>query len=291
MRHFIVLPLLALVAATTNPADLYQQAMKQLDQPREYDRTELDDLPATPLNEKTAAYLKEREGITKLLTDAAKMPGVQWPESGGDINNVLPSLNWARHGAKLLMLQARMDLKNKQPADAVEHGMAAIALARNIGQQKLMVSRLVEIGIESQAIDEMLAMLPALPPDVKKTLPAKLAALPKSITAAEMLDAEFKFGQASQNRQAALSGAGVPAAMFDAAKPFYDAVSRATTQPADQFDATVDMEATKLALNPFPKIMAPSLKRFMEQQRKIEVKRQKLQEACTSAAAGVSKSS
>jgi hypothetical protein len=195
---------------------------------------------------------------------------------------VLPSLNTARSSALLLLLQSRMDLHDNQPREAVEHALAAMALARNVGQQKVMVSNLVEIGIETKAIDTLLALLPKLPRDVVQTLPAKLAALPRPITAAQTIEAEFKFGRAAARQQ------NIPVEIFEAAKPFYDAVARATTQPAEQFDATVDAEALKLFANPFPRIIAPTLKPFMETQRKIDSKRRQLQDACTRAAAGVS---
>jgi hypothetical protein len=125
-------------------------------------------------------------------------------------------------------------------------------------------------------------MLPKLPKDVVQTLLAKLAALPRPVTAAETIDAEFEFGRAAAKQQ------NVPVEIFEAAKPFYDAVARATTQPAEQFDATVDAEAFKLLANPFPRIVAPSLKPFMQTERKIDARRQQLRDACTRAAGGVS---
>src|SRR5688572_30830073 len=98
MRTLALPALLLFVAATTNPADLYKSAFDKIDDRIEGDRSELNDVDQTPLNEKTAAYLREREPVIRLLVEAAKMPSAQWPTplGDGDMTKVLPQLNKAR---------------------------------------------------------------------------------------------------------------------------------------------------------------------------------------------------
>ena len=152
--------------------------------------------------------------------------------------------------------------------------LAAIALDRNVGRQNLMVARLVEIGIEMGAIDRLAAMMPSLPKEVIATLPAKLAALPTPGTGKEMMDAEFAYGKAAAAKQNVL-----PPEFVEAAKPFYQHVGDAMTQPSAQFEQTVDAEALKLMLNPVVKMVVPSIKHVQPALLAMDAKRAMLNTA------------
>ncbi len=157
----------------------------------------------------------------------------------------------ALRGAIGAELQARMNLHDQQPAQAVDDMLAAMALARNIGLQKLLVSSLVEIGIEMPAIDRFALMMAVLPKEVRATLPDKLAALPTPATGKELMDAEFEYAKIAS---AKLNH--VPPEIFEAAKPFYQHVGDAMTQPTRSVSSkpsTSEVEQV-LMLNPFVKI-------------------------------------
>jgi hypothetical protein len=190
-----------------------------------------------------------------MLRDAAKMPPAVWADSQGDVSIVLPPLNSARSSSSLMLLQSRYDLHQNQPEQAVDDALAALAVGRNIAQQRKFIAALVDIGIEFQAIDALGAELTVLPKDLVAALPAKLAALTKPLSWQELMDGEFEFGKAATAKQ------NLPPAMFEATAPFYKAVGAASSQRSQQFDQTVEVEATKLMFNPFVKTLAPTMKR------------------------------
>ncbi len=244
----------------------------QIDQSKEPWSDLVDDVDKTPLDAKTAEFLKAHEPTIKLLRQAATMPAARWNDPKGDIAPVLMSLNTARYTANMLQLQSRFD-QHDHPAQSVDDLLAAIALARNVGRENSMVSRLVEIGIEFGAIDRLAAMMPSLLKDVIASLPAKLAALPTPGTGKELMDAEFEYGKSESVKQ------NTPPEIFEAAKPFYQHVGDAMTQPPEQFAQTVDAEALKLMLNPFVKSIVPAIKPIQPILFAMDVKRAMLNTA------------
>jgi hypothetical protein len=224
----------AAAAPTTNPADLYSQAFARL-KAEQANLSPLDEAAAAPLDEATAKFLAGQQDVVTLLRLAARMGPASWPAEQGDIQPVLDSLNYARSAAKLMLLEARSDLKENKPTQVADDVVAAIAVGRNIATRHLILCSLVDAGIESMAIDVLAVMLPSLPKDVVANLPAKLAAIPKPLSGKDLMAGEFEFGKAASANQ------NVPPAIFEAAEPFYKAVGEAMTQPSSQFDETIQL--------------------------------------------------
>jgi hypothetical protein len=161
-----------------------------------------------------------------------------------------------------------------------------MALARHVGQRKVLIAKLVEVGIGAMATERLAENLTSLPEETLKQLPAKLDALPKSSSGAEMMMAEYEFalrevepqtegaaskpaaGKANTTKPAttrattrALFGR---AAMVQAMKAFYEAIGEASALPPEEFAKKVDEQMNKFAANPFAAIVAPSFKRSRE---------------------------
>ena len=89
MKHILLAALLLapnlIAAPTTNPADVYRQAFTQLNQAKDWSDL-VDDIDQTPLDAKTAQFLKKNEPVMKLLREAATMPPADWGNAGGDID-------------------------------------------------------------------------------------------------------------------------------------------------------------------------------------------------------------
>jgi hypothetical protein len=262
-------------ATTTNPAERYPQIFKDLDAARLDSSPEINDVDDTALDAATASFLKRHEAGVIALQDAAKLPAADWGTTEAMREWMHETLSPARRATTLLVLQSRFDLAQGRPQQAVDDLLAAISLGRNIGRQKLLVSRLVEIGIETQATDHLIAMIPSLPRDVVKTLPGKIVALPKPASGKETMLAEHAFGQSELRKQ---PNEPATVAAFEAARPFYVALGDAMTQTPAAFAKTVDDEAAKLPDNPFVQTVAPTFKAVYKPIAALDAKRAELVE-------------
>jgi hypothetical protein len=260
-------------AAAAAPAgtatELYRKAFEELRSPIRGEDAALDDVATSPLDGEAARVLAARQPVLDLLRRAATLPPAAEEDSGlgPDRQPAMNSLSAARRGASLLRLRARLAMREDRPADAVEDVLAAIALARHVGHQKVLVVRLVEIGTETPALDQLATMLPRLPDDVVTALPRKLAALPRPVTGKETMLAEFAFARRAARKT------GVDVEQTDALKPFYAAVGDAMEKAPAEFAKVVDSEAKKFEGNPYAGLVAPSLKKVHEPMAALEAKR------------------
>jgi hypothetical protein len=238
-------------AQTTSPtaADLYGQAFKLL-QSNQMSKVDLDTVQLGP---EVAQFLEDNHQIMDLLRDAAHKPAADWPQPFDPA--LMSSLNVVRTAARFALLQARVDLGQNQPQQAVSDVMVAIAIGRHVGEYHVLVTSLVDIGIEITAIDQLSQELPRIPNDVLETLPASLEALPTQTTFADILNGESALSGRLAVKQ------GIPPALEADVVKFYAAlVPSADLAPAD-FSAAVDVQVAQFAANPLIKTLAPSFKR------------------------------
>jgi hypothetical protein len=231
--------------------------------------------------------LKAHQEVADLLVAAAGKPQASWPDLNGTIQPALDTLNSTRNAANYLLLQSRFDLSQNHPDKAVEDALAMIAMARHTAQRNLLVCRLVALGIETMGIDRIGAILPALPKEMVQKLPDRMAKLPPMPDGKAFMAGEFAFAQKTVRTQKG------PAGLIDVLGPFYTNIGEAWSLPPAEFSDKVDAEVAKVALNPFAKTIAPSLKRPQETEYALQAKRALLHTAIdmtTSGEAALAKS-
>lgn len=286
---WVAFPLAAFAAGpTTNPVELERAAFDRLAALIEPDW--LDDVATIPIDARVRAYLGERREILDALADAAKRPQATWPAADAKPDPARQSLNGYRHATNILRLRARAHAADGEATAAVDDLMTAIALGRHVGQQKILIGRLVEIGIEIAAIDTLATLLPGFPKDVLNGLPARLDALPASPTLAETIDAEQAFGRAMMAERTATKppageeaghAAGVETMKRMAAElpAFYAAMKAAAPLPPAAFAEAVDAAAKATPENVLVQTLAPVYRMFRMQPAITEAKRAMLRTA------------
>lgn len=262
--------------AGTNAADVYRKAFDAIDRTKVKDTDVLQcDMRQVVLDEKVKDLLAHNAETIALLRDAAGVKACNWGEVDGDMQKVLDLLNPANTAGRLSILYARQELEDHQPEAAINDWMAAITLARRLGELNLVVSRLAGESIEVSAIKEIAAALPGLPVESRRTLAAKWKALPDPGAPSEWIMGEYAFAKKTIVRQ------GLGKAWIEILEPFYKTIAAAAGQPPAEFAKVVDAELAKVKLNPFAQTLAPSFKRTREFLAVVEAQRGMLETAIT----------
>lgn len=254
---------------STNPADLEQDAIARIAPPAAFDVIGKHDINDVPLDAKVDAFFAEHQADFDQLRRAAALPVADWGDTTSDLSRVMKNLNARRHATNLLWLRARWDQQHGRPAEAVDDLLTSMALARHVGQGRLLVCHLVEIGCSAGACRRMAEMLPSLPLTVVEKMPGQLDALPPSATLAEILDGEQSYAKVAAFQQLAgphddpVAQATAPAAVagFSTLSPVYDAAKAAATKSPTEFDAAIDAAVAAMPDNVYARIIAPALKR------------------------------
>jgi hypothetical protein len=147
-----------------NAAVLYEKAFARIkqdsaltaaDSPLNQD----DPDPAGP----AVAQLLERQATTlRLLREATAMPACRFDRDYAhpSITMLLPELNYCRTGARLLALAARHDAITGNAHQAIDDLNALFRVARAAGSDPIIVSGLVQIGVDALGIKTLEVVLP-----------------------------------------------------------------------------------------------------------------------------------
>ncbi|MEO6436959.1 MAG: hypothetical protein ABIP55_14530 [Tepidisphaeraceae bacterium] len=248
----------AVVATTVagNAAPFYRMAIDRM----EADPTVAELQLESPIDAASTAALRRARPVLEMLHQAAAMPECDWPEPYALAETA--TLGKLRALASVGLFEARVDLAEKRPAKAADDMLAVMALGRHVGQTPLFISKLVEIGVTEQAIEQLASALPGLPKETVATLGAKLDRLPRGSTFAETILAEHAYARDVNKR-----GEFAPAVWEDATiqqvKPWYIAVADAAAQSPEEFARAVDAATANLPEGPtraFASIVAPAIK-------------------------------
>lgn len=252
MRHLssaalslLLLPLLASTQTKPAPsvADLYAQAFATIDWTADDQSPVVDNALDGPLLPETAAYLDAHQPLITLLKQAAAATPDQPAMSPADHAKAFQSLNDARHAANILTVQARFDASQGHPEIALESLLAQVALARHIGSDKVLMDRLIALGIESQATTTLAHLLPSLPRPALSLATKTLATFPPSPSFAESIKAERDY----------LPGPNDPNPLPPAASralatqlaPFYRDILAAADRPPEDFSQACQAAAAR----------------------------------------------
>ena len=184
-----------------------------------------------PLDQRTSAFLDRNANVFTLLHNAAANDQPDWigaPADPAHLDPMFHQLSGVRLLCQMGILRARLLAKNNQPTQAVEQLLDLLALARNVDRaHPIMISSLVAIAVEQNAMNELAVQLPALPKDLVARLPDQLKQLPPVVTFSDLIGGEQQFGAgmlASELKPPLAQDA------FAAMSPFYTAVKKASEE-------------------------------------------------------------
>jgi hypothetical protein len=263
----------AAVAEANETAGVYRAAFALLDSMGDEDKQRLGLcgkdgcwVVNTPLDAGTLDLLRRQRQAVELARKAAAMPPAVWALNG-DAQRMVDLANRAPRLSALLVLQARHELRDGDPARAIDDICAAVALSRHASAETTLLTKMVEIAAWRPAGDLLAQQLPSLPKQLVATLPQRFAQMPRSPTMAQLLRGEKAFARASAKKQGfamAIAVAGLDG--------FYDALADGGALPPDEYAQLVDAELAKVSLNPWAKIIGPSIKRSRESLAVFEAK-------------------
>jgi hypothetical protein len=145
----------------------------------------------TPLDETTALILEHGQRSLNYLHLGVGIPDCDW---GLDLsqgpNLLLPYLSKSRALAQLACFRLRFDFQNKHSMAAVDDACDVLAFARHIAQNPILISILVQGGIERMTIETLAAHLNELDGESIKYLAHRLDQLPRSSTLDETVKVE-----------------------------------------------------------------------------------------------------
>jgi hypothetical protein len=157
---------------------------------------------AQPQGPEAAAFAQECSNSLRLLHDGAAIRRVDWglnADEGPAL--LLPHLSKMRQLARVACAAARVDFERKRHAEGFERLCDVVALSRHTGGDGLLIGKLVEIAIARMAADLLASCLPALPPELLRSLDQRLAALPPFATLADAVRMEQRTFGAGYRRK------------------------------------------------------------------------------------------
>lgn len=212
----------------------------------------------TPLDDATDRLLDRQRGAVELARKGARLADVRWGLDG-DAGRMTRLMSRGPQLSALLVLQARRSLKEGKAAEAVDDVIAALALSRHLAAEPTLVTKIAETAAARPARELLARELPTLPKEVVATLPGRLAKLPASAGLDATIRGEFAFARRTSANQGIMA-----VAMVDGMAEVYELMAANADKPAAEFDKLLDGQVEKLPLNPWIKILAPTLKRHRE---------------------------
>ncbi len=172
--------------------------------------------------------------------------------------------------AGMLVLQARHEIVGGRLEAAVSDLLAALHVARDAAALSNFYAKLIEQGASGPALRVLAELLPSLPSEQVKALPARLAALPRSPSWSEVLRGEYQFGVKEAARQdakmAELGGAaGFSTQAYAKLEPLYQALEAGDGQAPEAFQTLVDEQSKRFPNNPFAQVLKPMFVRVQLQ--------------------------
>ncbi len=176
----------------TNAAELYRRAFELLPDDL-HDSAILEDPVTAPLDEHAQELVKRCEQSLALMRQGSTVRNCDWgiDYSPGPLT-MLPHLQPSRLLAAVAVLQARLDFEHQQPAAAVATLLATMQMARQVGQEPLIICRLIQCGVEDKAVTVLAEQLPRLPKDTLNSLTAGLKNLPAAKAPSEAVRNESR---------------------------------------------------------------------------------------------------
>jgi hypothetical protein len=292
----------AFPAVSNNAALQYWQAFAMLPALDAKQEKILDDRATVSLDDAVASkLLNDSHASLLFLTRASKLRECDW---GLDYNDgasmYLPHLNKARTLARIAALEARRAFEARQFDRAREMAFGMIALARQCGTDRTMVSMLVCYMIEDMAVDAVAPYVPHLGAPYEhamqmyQTLPPSPRAAQGALCEKQMAawiikkvrEAEQKNPGSWRNTwKTSILGPEIDDPLADVEtfdevltimnrfQSVYDQLSELANLPPAEFDAKYPAFVKKAeAASPIAKILLPSMSKVVAAQRRSEAR-------------------
>jgi hypothetical protein len=144
-----------------------------------------------PVDEKTAKVIGQAESSLKELHRAAKCSRCVWATPLKDgVETLMPHCGKARQLARLACARAELHFQQGRPATAIDDLVATMTLGRHVAGDGVLVSILVDYGIERQAIGVAARHLGELQPAQLADFAARLDRLPVATTVRRAMQIE-----------------------------------------------------------------------------------------------------
>ena len=144
-----------------------------------------------PLDEAAAKIIQDGRQSLVFLHAGAKISQCDWGlDFTQGVDLLLPHLNKSRMLTNLACLRTRYEFQQHQLAAAVDDACDVFICARHVARDPILISMLVQFGMERSAIDALAANLNQLDAASMKHLSERLDQLPPSGTLADAIKAE-----------------------------------------------------------------------------------------------------
>jgi hypothetical protein len=292
----------AFPAVSNNAALQYWQAFAMLPALNDKQEKLLDNRATVSVDDAVAAkLLNDAHASLLFLTRAARLRECDW---GLDYNDgasmYMPHLNKARTLARIAALEVRRAFETRQFDRAREMTFGMIAMARQCGTDRTMVSMLVCYMIEDMTVDAVAPYVPHLgvtydhAMQMYQTLPPSPRAAQGVLCEKQMAAWIIKKLQAAEKQspgswrntwKTAILGAEIDDPLADVAsfdevltimnrfQSVYDQLSELANLPPAEFDAKYPAFVKEAeAASPIAKILLPSMSKVVAAQRRSEAR-------------------
>ncbi len=254
-------------SAKSNAADFYIQAFAQLENlsPVEKKLLQLIHVSQPDAKENTIQVderklLERLEPVLELVQTASRLGHANW---GSEVDDS-PWIDLASAAKQLqrgLMLQARWLIEEEEFEQASNVIVSAVAFSRHIGQDGILISRLIESSTFKIVANLCAWKSTAFPKPVLKGMLEDLSNLPVSMTAKEVLLAESQYSA----RLSQQNGNPYPKKQIDDFLKFYDQVVAFGDLPLDQFEGQLKKLGDSFPDNIMIKGLLPLISRMKHQ--------------------------
>jgi hypothetical protein len=228
----------------SNPAELYVQAFAQLENLSPVEKKLLQGIHVSQSDAKEKRVqtderklLERLQPVLELVQTASRLNQADWGNEEVDDAPWIHLAGAAKQLQRGLMLQARLHIEEEEFEEASNVIVSAVAFSRHLGQDGILIARLIESSTFKIVANLCAWKSTAFPKPVLKGLQEDLRKLPVSMTAKEVLMAESQYSA----RLSKLHGNPYPKNQIDDFLKFYDQVVAFGDLPFDQFEVQLKM--------------------------------------------------
>lgn len=249
--------------APANASDSYRAAMKQLGM-----------IDANGQRVKNFSisfdqkFLEAHQPARELLLQGSKVLACDW--GNRTTEELFDDLSAQRMLLNFLKTDAALWMQKREPGKFVDNGLAMLSLSHHIGHDGPLVSKLVEVLMDAQAIELLAQNLPSIPTERQRTLPQELDAISRSTPGGETMAAEYS---RSKQHVAEQGNNFMMLAMVNSMEPFFKEIGKALDeQSPDEFAKTLDSQVGKYQLNPIAQNAIPTMRSLRPQMAAVETR-------------------
>lgn len=200
------------------------------------------------------------EPVLELVQTTSRLDQADWGNEVDDAQWIHSPIS-AKPLQRGLMFQARLHIQEEEFEEACHVIVSAVAFSRHIGQDGIMIARLIESSMFKIVANLCAWKSTAFPKPVLKGIQEDLRSLPVSTTAKEVLLAESQYSA----RLSQQNGNHHPKKQIDDFLEFYDQVVAFGALPLDQLEVQLKKLGDSFPDNIMIKRVLPVISRMRHQ--------------------------